>query len=102
MKHNSRNRSMFLSTSQDSKYIEASIHLNDITIHPSKEAKYLGVMLDKDLKFRTHISQAMEKGTRFPLAISSIIRSTWGPEYKYLQCLFTSVVALRMNYTAII
>ena len=78
------------------------IVLNETTITPTTEAKYLGVTFDKDLKYRTHLDQIVKKGTKFALAIASIARSNWGPEFKYLKRLFTAVAAPRMDYAAII
>ena len=64
--------------------------------------KYLGVIFDQDLKFRTHTNQAVKKGTQFGLAIGSIARATWGAPFQYLRRLFTSVTAPRMDYAAVI
>src|SRR5579859_7734998 len=81
---------------------DASICTEGTTINPSKEAKYLGVILDQNLKFRSHTDQAVKKGTQFGLAIGSIARATWGAPFKYLRRLLTSVTAPRMDYAAII
>jgi hypothetical protein len=34
---------------------EAPIIMPDITIHPSPEARYLGVIFDQELKFKSHL-----------------------------------------------
>ena len=72
------------------------------TIHPSTEAKYLGVTFDQKLKFRTHIEQIVAKATKYALAVAGIAKSRWGPEFKCLRRLFTAVAAPRMDYAAII
>src|SRR5271170_8107680 len=78
------------------------IILNEITIMSTTEAKYLEVTFDKDLKYRTHLDHIVKKRTKFALAIASIARSNWGPEFKYLKRLFIAVAASRMDYVAII
>jgi len=73
-----------------------------MSIPPSKEAKYLGVTFDQDLKFRAHTNHAVKKGTQFGLGIASIARATWGAPFKYLRPLFTSVTAPQLDYAAVI
>ena len=58
---------------------EASITIGETTIHPSSEAKYLGIIFDQKLKFRSHVEQIVRKETKYALA-----KSRWGPEFKYL------------------
>ena len=63
---------------------DAIIKIEGTSIPPSKEVKYLGVIFDQDLKFRTHMNQAVKKGIQFGLAIGSIARTTWGASFQYL------------------
>ena len=81
---------------------EASVTIDGTKIQPSPEAKYLGVIFDQKLKFRTHVKQIVAKGTKYALAIAGIAKSGWGPEFKYLRRLFTAVAAPRIDYAAII
>ena len=41
---------------------DAAICIEGTLIPPSKEAKYLGVIFDQDLKFHAHTNQAVKKG----------------------------------------
>src|SRR5436190_8888139 len=82
--------------------MEASVTVGGITIRPSSEARYLGVIFDQKLKFRTHTEQIVAKGTKYALAIAGIAKSKWGPEFKYLRRLFTAVAVPRIDYAAII
>jgi hypothetical protein len=79
---------------------DVAICIEGMSIPPSKEAKYLGVVFDQELRFRSHVNQAVKKGTQFRLAIGSIARATWGTPFKYLRRLFTSVTAPWINYIA--
>ena len=58
--------------------VSAAIQLNHVTISPTGEACYLGVIFDQKLKFHAHLAHATKKGTKFALALSSIARITWG------------------------
>ena len=73
--------------------IEASVKIDGITIDPSPEAKYLGVIFDQKLKFHSHMDQVVAKGTKYSLAIAGIAKSEWGPQFKHLRSLFTAVAA---------
>ena len=81
---------------------KASIRVNNITIEPTAEAKYLGVIFDKELRFKSHLQYIIKKGTRTAMALTSVARCNWGPQYKYVRQLFQTVVAPRLDYAAII
>ena len=40
---------------------EAPIIMQDITIEPVKEAKYLGITFDRNLKFQSHVEHAVKR-----------------------------------------
>jgi ribonuclease HI len=80
----------------------ATVKINSLTIEPSNEAKYLGVTFDSQLKFVTHVNQAVKKGTKFASAITRIAATTWGASFQHLRRLFSSVVTTRTDYAAVI
>ena len=84
------------------KSTQAAIQIANTVIQPSPDARYLGVVFDKQLRFKQHVQQIAKKGSKFALAISRIAKSTWGPMYQQTRTLFTTVVAPRMDYAAII
>ena len=82
--------------------VTADIKLNDTTILPGKEARYLGVIFDQKLKFHSHLDYVIKKGTKFALALSSVARITWGTPFKYMRRLYTAVIRPRIQYGAAI
>ena len=82
--------------------MEAPVTISSTTIHPSPEAKYLGITFNQKLKFCSHVEKIIAKGTKYALAIGGIAKSKWGPEFKYLRHLFTAVAAPQIDYRAII
>ena len=40
---------------------EASVTINGTTIRPSDEAKYLGVIFDQELRFKSHLQHVVKK-----------------------------------------
>ena len=82
--------------------VNVAIRLNNTTITPSEEARYLGVIFDQRLKFHAHTEHTAKKGTKFALALSSIARITWGTPFKYVRRLYTAVIRPRIQYAAAI
>ena len=80
----------------------AAITIGNVTIEPSDEAKYLGVIFDKELRFKTHLQYIIKKGTKAAMALSSIAKSSWGVQYKYARQLFNTVISTRTDYAAVI
>jgi len=78
------------------------VRITNTIIQPSQEAKYLGVIFDKQLRFKLPIQNATKKGSKFSHAMSRIAKSTWGTTYQQTRRLFTAVVAPRIDYAAII
>jgi ribonuclease HI len=76
--------------------------INGFTIEPSEEAKYLGVIFDKELRFHTHLQYVAKKGTTAAMALSRIAKCNWGAPFKHIRQLFLSVIAPRMDYAAVI
>ena len=79
---------------------QAPITMPDITIQPSSEARYLGVIFDQDLKFKSHLQYVVKKGTKFAMAMSNVAKATWGAQFKHIRQLFITVVATRTDYAA--
>ena len=80
----------------------APISLQETIIQPSGEGKYLGVTLDKELRFKQQRQQVARKGAKFAMAISRVCKASWGLQYKYARQLFTAVAVSRMDYGAIV
>jgi hypothetical protein len=82
--------------------IEASITINGITIRPSDEVKYLGIVFDQELRFKSHLQHIIKKGANVAMALSSIAKSAWRAPYRYIRQLFQAVVAPHTDYAALI
>lgn len=78
----------------------APIQINGIRVEPSNEAKYLGVIFDKELRYHSHLQHIVKKGTSAAMALFSIAKNSWGAPYKYIRQLFQSVIAPRVDYAA--
>jgi len=79
---------------------KASTTVDGTTIEASSEARYLGVIFDQKLNFKSHLQQVVKRGTSAALALSGIAKSNWGVQYKHARQLFNSVIAARTDYAA--
>jgi Reverse transcriptase (RNA-dependent DNA polymerase) len=72
---------------------KAAITLDNVKIQPSTEAKYLGVIFDQKLNFKSHLQHVTKKGTTAAMALSSIAKSNWGAQHKDVRQLFQAAIA---------
>ena len=79
---------------------KATLQLPQRQIEPSTSAKYLGVILDQNLTWKTHQAYAVEKGTKWAAQIRRIARPAWGITPKYARRLYISVALPRILYAA--
>ena len=84
------------------KSTKASLTVDGTKINPADEAKYLGVIFDKALRFKAHTQYATKKGTSAALALGSIGKASWGAPYAHIKQLFQATVASRLDYAAIV
>ena len=81
---------------------DAPITVGTTTIQPSTEARYLGIIFDQQLRYKSHLQRVIKKGTSAALALSSIANCKWGTTHKLVRQLFQAVIAPRMDYAAVI
>jgi hypothetical protein len=76
-----------------------SVAINGATIKPSNKAKYLGIIFDQGLRFKSHLQHVVGNDINAGMALCSIAKRTWG---LHTYMLFQAVVAPRIDYAAII
>lgn len=85
-------------TRNDDRYEPLPLIIGSHVIQPSETVKYLGLILDRKLRWKQQVEKALAKGTSALLAVSRLARSTFGLQQKYARQLFISVVVPRMEY----
>ena len=65
--------------------------LPDITIEPTQNAKYLGIILDQNLNWAPQLAQTRGKGSKWASQIKRLTGPTWGLTPKAAKKLYTSV-----------
>lgn len=79
-------------------YAPLPININGQSIAASDSAKYLGIVVDRKLKWKEHVEAAIAKGTKAVLAVARLTRPTFGMPHRFVRQLFRSVVIPRMEY----
>ena len=63
---------------------------------------YLGVTLDKELKWKPHITNKINKAKGLLMKLASIVSSYWGPKPKLMRWTWTGIVRPMLSYAALI
>lgn len=69
-------------------------------ITPMHSYKYLGVVLDQELRFREHTAYALSRGTAWVLQFRRLSRPTMGMPPRYARQLYKAIAVPRMLYAA--
>ncbi len=85
-------------TRNEKKYEALPLVIGTHTIVPSDSAKYLGVVVDRKLRWREHADLAVAKGTSAMLAVARLSKPTFGLPHKHIRQLVRSVVIPKMEY----
>ncbi|KAL1684410.1 hypothetical protein GGG16DRAFT_32988, partial [Schizophyllum commune] len=78
-------------TRNEAKYDPAPLSVNGQSIPAADTAKYLGVILDRRLRFHEQVEAAVSKGTSTVLAISRLTRPTFGLAHRHVRQLYRAV-----------
>ena len=60
--------------------------------------KYLGILLDDELQFQEHTTQALAKGTQWALQVACLSRPKVGMPAHHMQQLYNTVIVPKMLY----
>lgn len=67
------------------------LRLPDITIKPSQNIRYLGIILDQNLNWAPQLAQVVGKGSKWSAQIRRLTRPSWGLTLKGAKKLYTGV-----------
>lgn len=80
------------------KTYDINIKINDNSIHTVESLKYLGIWLDKSLRWGKHTNETHNKVIKFINIFKVLAGSSWGIHPKYLRQLYISIVRSRLDY----
>jgi hypothetical protein len=75
-----------------------TLTVNGNQIHPSESATLLGLVLDPQLKWTSHIKAKCASAKRALFAVNNCIRNSWGSDHNKLRFLYSSAVEPILTY----
>ncbi|KAJ3476748.1 hypothetical protein NLI96_g10952 [Meripilus lineatus] len=85
-------------TRNQRKYQDLPVTVADHQVSPTDTAKYLGIILDRRLRWKEQVEKAMSVGTSTMLAVARLSKSTKGLPQRYAMQLYRSVVQPKVEY----
>lgn len=79
-----------------------NIKINNIQIEVVDKYKYLGLWLDRGIRWTLHINNVYEKCLKFVNIFKVLVGSSWGVHPIHLRRLYLAIVRSRMDYASII
>ncbi len=80
------------------KYTIPIIKLNNNMIELKKEMKYLGLVIDSKLNWRSHINYVYDKALKLTIKLSLIARNKWCLSSKSLKTIYKGAVLALISY----
>ncbi|KAJ7165810.1 hypothetical protein C8R46DRAFT_885228, partial [Mycena filopes] len=85
-------------TRNPNRYVPTPLVTPAHTIQASESATYLGLIMDRALRWKEQVQRAVGKGTKAIMAINRLTRPTFGLPHKFVRQLYRSVVIPKMEY----
>ena len=77
------------------------VRMDGQLIEISETVVYLGVTLDKELKWKPHVQNKIKKAKGLLMKLASISNAYWGPKPKLMRWAWTGIVRPMISYAAI-
>ena len=81
---------------------EPDFFINNKKIEWVSEFKYLGVIIDKDLNFNSHVNHVIRKSNIVLAQSRRILGKKWGPQAKIARWIYTSLIVPILTYGIVV
>lgn len=79
-----------------------NLHINGTLVNPSYSMKYLGIILDYNLSWNTHINEKVKKASQIWSYTKRMTGKYWGLDPQKMTYLYDSVIIPLVNYGSIV
>lgn len=76
------------------------IKINGMTIKPTHQHRFLGVLMDEELRFTAHADYALQKGSKWVSQFRRLTKLTKGTSTKHMRRFYLAVAVPKMLYAA--
>src|ERR1700694_1299626 len=77
---------------------EEIVTLDEVDLHPKEAARFLGVWIDRKLRFKEHKQQILKKMSTQTFALTRLAAKTWGVNFSRAREIYTKVIRSAMAY----
>lgn len=77
-----------------------NLKIEDVAVEIVENVKYLGMWLDRSVKWRKHINEIVVKVSKFLNIFKVLSGSGWGVHPKHLRKLYISIIRSRLDYAS--
>lgn len=67
-------------------------------VHPTRKARYLGVILESDMKGKAHVEHARARASKSVQALQALAASTWGISRESMLKLYNAIIVPQITY----
>ncbi|KAJ3499955.1 hypothetical protein NMY22_g19430 [Coprinellus aureogranulatus] len=85
---------------EEDERLRPSVWIEGFEVKPSQAHKYLGVMMDEELRFREHTAAMLERGTRWLAQFRRLVRATSGVAAEHARRIFLGAAVPMTLYAA--
>ena len=89
-------------TRKNKEYQQYNIKMNGVSIPHSPSVMYLGVLLDRKIRWQDHIRSKIGKAKKLLMTIAQATRNIWGPSPKMMRWAYVGIVRPVLTYAALI
>jgi hypothetical protein len=76
------------------------ITINNTVINPTPSCKFLGVIIDQELRFNAHAAYAIGKGTKYVLACKRLTKPSKGIRAQMMMKIYKGVAIPKLMYAS--
>lgn len=94
----SAQKSNFCLFSRGRRQYSIDLSINKTAINASENIRYLGIWMDRSLRWSRHINAVFEKTQRYLNVLKVLAGSNWGVHPKHLRRLYISLIRSRLDF----
>ena len=98
----SASKSVAIAFTRKRKGLIPKLQLENTEMEWQTQVKYLGIVLDHQLKWGIHLQERLKKAKRLLFKYKQIVGSEFGPQPKHMRWMFTGIVRPMLSYGSLV
>ena len=97
-----RDRTVAIFFTRSKREFPYKLKVDGVEVPYSQETKYLGVTLDKQLHWKSHINGKIKAAKRRLMQFTAVAKKYWGPRPKLMKWAYTGIARTILAYAAFV